>query len=737
MGATGMIGRQLGPYTILDKLGEGGMGVVYKARHEPLNRLVAIKVLPADYTGNADWRRRFLQEARAASALNHPGIVTIYDIGCEDGVDFIAMELVEGRQLERLIPKQGMAPEEARRFALQIADPLARAHAAGIVHRDLKPANIIVTGEGAIKILDFGLAKLTAAQGSVGPTLTLEGNAVGTPAYMSPEQAEGRTVDARADIFSFGIVLFQMLSGRLPFVGGSNASIMAAVLRDEPPPPAGAPPELAQVVLRCLRKNPGERYQSMTEVKQALEGPAEEQPPSIAVLPFANLSAEKDAEYFSDGLAEEILNALAKVAGLRVAARTSAFSFRGEDPETAAIGQALRVDHLLQGSVRRAGNRLRVTAQLVQVTNGLQLWSERYDREMTDIFAIQDEIAQAIVAALQVKLTGEAGERLVTPATANIEAYNLYLKGNYYQSRRTREGQEQARECYQQAIAAEPLFAPAHVGLGMYYVTLGIFGRVAPRQIQPAARMAIERALQLDSSIAEAHWVMGLILAWHEYNWVAAEQEFLRAIELEPSSAMAHWAYAVCLLTPRRRLDEAVVMMKRVVELDPLTPSLHADLGMIYTQQGSYDLARAQCRQAVEADPWNHFAWCALGWADMHDGKAEQAIPALERAVELSGRLAWMLGILGAAHALARRHATARRILAELERQSHDTYVPRSAFAQVYTALGEKDRAFQELDRAIEDRDTANVQWVATSALFEGLRDDPRFDGLLRKMRLK
>ena len=428
------------------------MGEVYKARDTRLDRMVAIKVSRTEFT------ERFEHEARTVAALNHPNICTLHDVG----PNYLVMEYIEGSQLKGPLPV-----DQALKCAVQICDALDAAHAKGITHRDLKPANIMVTREG-VKLLDFGLSKVSQA-GQPSVTQTLSGAILGTPAYMSPEQAEGKPADARSDIFSFGAVLYEMLSGRRAFEGESAISTMAAVLHQEPRR-LEAPPALERVVARCLEKQAGRRFQTMLELLEAL-GKAQaaapvEQQPSIAVLPFANLSADKENEYFSDGLAEEILNLLAKIPGLKVIARTSSFAFRGKEQDITKIAEALRVRTILEGSVRRAGNRLRVTAQFINAADGTHLWSERYDRDMTDVFAIQDEIGQAISEALKVRLAPRA-------QAVNIEAYQNYLKGQYYSVRFTPESLAKAKECFEQALAIDPNYAPAYSGLAGYYYASG------------------------------------------------------------------------------------------------------------------------------------------------------------------------------------------------------------------------------------------------------------------------
>jgi len=525
-------GACVGPYEILALLGTGGMGEVYKARDSRLNRVIALKTLPAENVTDADRKRRFLLEAQAASRINHPNIVTIYEIFEESGVFFIAMEYVAGSTLEQMNPSSGLPLRDAMMYAFQIADALAAAHSAGIIHRDLKPANIIITEDGRLKLLDFGLAKLIEPLTPESETATLRsaaGAIVGTAAYMSPEQAEGRKLDARSDIFSFVLFLYEMLSGQRAFGGDSWISVLAAILHEEPPSlrdiKAAIPAVVERHVARCLRKDPSQRFQTALAAKQALmesalPDRAKGEIPSIAVLPFVNLSSDKENEYFSDGLAEEIINALTKVPDLRVIARTSAFAFRGKEQDLRTIGQKLSVETILEGSVRRAGNRLRVTAQLIRVADESHLWSESYDREMTDIFAIQDDISQAISNALKVKLA--------TPqrSTTNIEAFQSYLKGLYWYQRYTPESLAKAKESFEQALRHDPGYAPAYAGLAVFYYGIGALSIKRMTDMAPLAKSAAEKALAIDETLSEAYSVLGLVTGAVEYNWKTAERHF-------------------------------------------------------------------------------------------------------------------------------------------------------------------------------------------------------------------
>jgi serine/threonine-protein kinase len=739
-----MLGGTISHYQILEKLGEGGMGVVYKARDTHLDRFVALKVLPPERVTDPERKRRFVREAKAASALNHPNIITIYDIDQESGTDFMVMEYVAGQTLSRLIAR-GLALKEAVKYAIQIADALAAAHAVGIIHRDLKPANVMITGTegsgrpGLVKVLDFGLAKLTEwSQGEATRTMTAEGVVVGTCAYMSPEQAEGRAVDARSDLFSFGALLYEMLSGRRAFAGPSNLATLTAVLHKEPAPLGGeAPAELERIVMRCLRKNPDERYPGACEVKQALEEVAltPASLPSIAVLPFANLSADKENEYFSDGLAEDIIDALTQVPGLRVMARTSAFAFRGKEVDISEIGAKLKVGHILEGSVRKAGNRIRVTAQLVKVSDGYHLWSQRFDREMTDVFAIQDEISQAIVEKLRVRLAGD--RPLVKRHTENVEAYNLYLRGRHSIFRATPESLAKGKEYLEQAIALDPNYALAYTGMSDYYGASAISGFMVGSEAFSRIRSAGLAALKLDDTLAEAHALLGLARAMGDFDWVEAEREFRRALELNPASPMVHLHYGWHCLRAMGRLDEELSEARRAVELDPLSASYNNNLGYVYDLTGQHELAIAQCRRAMDLDPSMYLPHSVLAMAYGRTGRFKEAIAAAQKGCELSGRTPLALGILAGADGRAGREDEARALLEELATRRRTAYVPPFAMVAAYGGLGEADQVLEWLEKGVEERDMLVVSSVKSEPAYAPLHAHPRYRALLRTMNLE
>ncbi|MCK5597706.1 MAG: protein kinase, partial [Candidatus Eisenbacteria sp.] len=540
-----------------------------KAEDTKLEREVALKFPSSHVLGDQNDRVRFVQEAKAAAALNHPNICTVFEIDEADGQTFIAMECVEGENLKTKIASGPLELADALDIAIQIAEGLAAAHKKNIVHRDIKPANIVVTAEGCAKIMDFGLARMAG-----GAQLTRTGTTVGTTAYMSPEQARGDAIDHRTDLWSLGVMLYEMVAGRRPFKGDRDQAVIYSILNDKPEsitsPVSGAPSEIAGILVKALAKDPAARYQSagnlaadLGAIRQKLVSDptvvvaAEpEALPSIAVLPFANMSPDPENDYFGDGLAEELANALAQLPQLRVVARTSAFQFRGKDSDIREIGAKLNVGTVLEGSVRKAGSRLRVTAQLISVSDGFHLWSDRYDREMEDIFAVQDEITSAIVEQLKVRLGLEPSAPIVRRHTDNLDAYSLYLKGLYYWNSLTPEGLRKSRECYEKAIEIDPDYAPAHAALSMWHQSLAFWADAPPQEAFGKSRAAAERALEIDETVAMAHNCLAVIHFMHDWDWEKAEREFERSLELDPSSAFGHLNYAF-LLTDLARHEDA------------------------------------------------------------------------------------------------------------------------------------------------------------------------------------
>jgi serine/threonine-protein kinase len=778
-----MVGTTISHYEVLEKLGEGGMGVVYKARDLQLGRFVAIKVLLPGSQDSADQRARFLQEARAASSLNHPNIITIHDIVTVDQAECIVMEFVAGRTLADLIKAVRIPTVDCLKLAMQIADALAAAHGIGIVHRDLKPANVMVTPEGRAKVLDFGLAKIAGQDhgaidfGESDTTMsihmsdrpkTAEGAIVGTVAYMSPEQAEGRKVDFRSDIFAFGSVLYEMCTGEKAFHGDTGLATLTAVLRDNPRDFAltgsDAPLEVQEVVARCLRKDPDQRYQAMQDAMNALEqiyfagrsgilqpaadasrraAPQPRNIPSIAVLPFLNLSSDKENEYFSDGLAEEIINALTKIENLRVTARTSAFAFRGRQQDIRQIGETLHVANVLEGSVRKAGNRVRISVQLIDATNDNNLWSERYDREMTDVFEIQDEISQAIVAKLKVKLATPsspdgvvAGAPLIKRYTENLDAYNLYLKGRFELYKMTREGLDASKRLFQEAIRLDPNYALAHDGLAYCWYSEGFLGFVAPKEAMPRAKTAVRRAIELDESVAEAHATLGVILALFDWDWAGAQREMMRSIELNGASPSSRDVYAFYYLRPVAKIEEAVSQTQQALALDPLSILFRVHLAFLFYLQRNYEHSIAQFRKVLEMNPQYYLAHAMMGPVYTQTGRFDEALACYAKAREADPDSKFVASFEAMTLAFAGQRAEAAKMLEEISRRAASDYISPVSIAYICTALGDKDRAFENLDRAIFDRDP-NILGLKTNPIFDSLRADVRYRALLKKMQLE
>jgi len=707
------------------------MGEVWKARDTRLGRIVAIKKVKEQHS------ERFKQEARTIASLNHPNICQLHDIG----PDYLVLEYVEGKPLSSPLPEN-----EAVRLAIQIAAALEEAHQHGIIHRDLKPSNIMVTDKGSVKLLDFGLAKPYELD-VIGPTLTTAdspateaGTVLGTVAYMSPEQAQGQAIDARSDIFSFGLVLYEMLSGRRAFSGETPMAIGAALIKEKPSEIQASAP-LQNVVERCLAKRLSARYQTISEVKTALEKIADEMrtvssigmKPSIAVLPFVNMSADKEQEYFSDGLAEEIINALAQIPQLKVIARTSAFSFRGKEQDIRRIAETLNVTNLLEGSVRRSGNKIRITAQLIDAADGSHLWSQRYDRELTDVFEIQDDIAQAIADKLRVELANDLP--LVKRYTEDVEAYSLYLKGRHELFNFTVESMATSRICFEQAVKKDPNYTLAWHGLALYYWWMGYLGFMPPKDAQSQCNSAAVKALELDERLADTHSLMAMLLA-SQYNWAESRREFLRALALDENSADVLANYSQYYLVPMGRLPEAVAASHKALVLDPMSAHLQTHLGARYSVMQQYESAIKHCIKAIAIDPQYHWAHMFLGISYVYAGNFAEGVQACEKAVTIAQRQQISLGILGWTYARAGKITEAHNILEELQDLKRISYVSPSSFAWTHLALGNIDDGFDWMERAVDEHDPMALQ-ISDHPQFITLRSHPRYHALLRKMNLK
>jgi TolB-like protein/predicted Ser/Thr protein kinase len=709
-------GTRLGPYEIESLIGSGGMGEVYKARDGRLNRTVAIKRMIADDNN------RFQSEARAIAAINHPHICQIYDIG----PDYLVLEYLQGEPLGGPVSR-----DEAVRLASQIADALHAAHERGILHRDLKPANVMVLRQGRtphVKLLDFGVARLTSSD--PGATRTVAGEVMGTPAYMSPEQAAAKPLDARSDVFSFGAVLYELLAGTRAFTGDSTAQILSAVLRDDPGP-FEAPTALRQIVRRCLAKDPDHRFQTMADVRHALQQltlESAEVAVSIAVLPFANLSADRENEYFGDGLAEEIINALAQVEGLKVIARTSAFSFKGKNEDVRSIALVLGVTNVLEGSVRRAGDRIRVTAQLIAAADGTHLWSERFDRPMTDVFAMQDEIASAITNALKGKLGGTlASPRRYTP---RLSAYETFLRGRAHLTQFTLDAWNRAKGHFEQAITLDAEYADPHAELALGYFICGMHGIRPMREVAPFVRAEVDRASALNPSDPRPRFLSGAIALVHDYDWKAAETHFAASMNVPDVSGHARWIYASLYLRGLGRFEESADEMGRAVQQDPLNATWHAIWGAHLFDAKRFDQAIDEGLRATELEPNYYIAQHLLGEAYWASGKCSLAMAAFERAYQLAP---WTIAAGWLAAALWQRDekARARQLIIEMG----DSPMPLWGRVVYHLLTLDLDAAAEWYDRMIEHRDPFALVY-ARASISEPLRGHHRWPELAARMKL-
>jgi eukaryotic-like serine/threonine-protein kinase len=753
-------GTHLGSYEILSPLGAGGMGEVYRARDGRLDREVAVKVLPEALAVHLSARQRFEREAKAVASLSHPNILAIHDFGYAGGVAYAVMELLVGQTLRDRLESLRLSPRKVVAIALPIARALAAAHDRGVVHRDLKPENVFLTTDGQVKVLDFGLAKLTVPPGEPGTeaeTLsrhTTPGMVMGTVGYMSPEQVRGQEVDHRSDVFSFGAVLYEMLAGHRPFTRDSAADTMSAILKEDPGALSGRVRELSpvldRVVRRCLEKEPAERFQSAHDLAFALEivaglegaadsGPVSARPgegradstPSIAVLPFTNMSADPEQEYFCEGMAEEILNALTRLEGLRVAARSSAFRFKEAGRDIRRVGETLNVKTVLEGSVRTSGSRLRVTAQLVNVENGYHVWSERYDRQMEDVFAIQDEITASIVEVLRGKLVGPAPTLRDRDQPPNLEAYHLYLKGQHNWFRREKDSLVTAARFFEQAAELDPSYVLAHVGVANAYSSLGFYG-ARHTAVSAKAHAAIERALALDEDRAEVRAGLGLMRLWLDWDHEGAEEEFQRALRQRPDLVLARCWYSF-LLNSMGRHEESLACVNAALEQDPLSPYAQMSLGYCQLCARHAQEAVSALEKAHDADSNFLTTLWALGMAYSMVGRKADAVNVLEAACDQSGRASLQTGVLAWGYASGGRRADAQALLDELQMRMHEQFVAPGFLVWGYAALGETERALEWLERSREAHDP-HLGTVLPSPLFDEIRSDPRFTEVSRKV---
>ena len=754
-----MEGQTFSHYQVLERLGGGGMGVVYKALDTTLDRHVALKFLPPELTRDDEARRRFVQEAKAASALDHPNVCAIHEIASTpDDQLFIAMGYYAGETLKQRVARGPLPVAAAIDIIRQVGEGLAEAHAAGIVHRDIKPANIILTKSGLVKILDFGIAKLTGATG-----LTETGITLGTVSYMSPEQVNGENAGPQSDVWALGAVFYELLTGQPPFPGDRPAVVLHGITDRAPAPVRGfcpdASPDIVRVVTGALEKSRARRYATVgdflaaisaagatealeiaalsgadvTRSTEATIGPGMESSdrPSIAVLPFADMSPGKDQDYFCEGLAEELIDALARLEGLRVVARTSAFRFKGDAPDLREVGQKLNVTTVLEGSVRKAGNRLRINAQLINVADGYHLWTERYDRELDDVFAVQDEIARAVVTKLKVKLLGAPEQALVVRPTESLEAYACYMQGRHY--RFSRYNVAKASRFFEEAVRHDPGYVAAWAGVAEAAVLAGIFVQQRPQEASVTARAAVERALTLDDDVAEAHDAAAKIHFWFDWRWDDAEREFARAIELNPSNAGIYASYGH-FLAYMGRTDMALAQAAKAGAIDPLSTRASVVAGYALVVGCRYEEAITAFRQALELQPDLVVALWHLSLSYAACDKPEEAVAVLRQVSGATARSAVHLAFCGHALAGAGQESEAKQCLTALRDRVEHEYVAPFLFAFVHAGLGEFEKALDYLEDAYAERSPELIflqrpDWAP-------LRHLPRFQALRRRVGL-
>jgi serine/threonine protein kinase/tetratricopeptide (TPR) repeat protein len=808
-------GSIINQYKILSPIGEGGMGEVFLAQDTKLDRKVALKILPSEFADDSDRMSRFVREAKSASSLNHPNIITIHEISESNGTHFITTEFIDGKTLNEYKQANPLDYKSALEIAIQVASALDEAHHAGIVHRDIKPDNVMVRSNGLAKLLDFGIAKVSASSTSASDSSedataikggTSPGMIIGTANYMSPEQAKGKEVDARTDIFSFGVVLYEMIAGHLPFAGENALEMIGSILHKEPKPlNSEVPTEITKIINKCLRKNRDERYQTikdvlidLKDVKQDLEfqdklersivpdrdgnktqilqattlnerhqattnqtvasypgkkyfaaglmilllaaggffgykyfAPTDKQINSIAVLPFENRSGNPDSEYLADGLAESLIYRLSQLPNLKVSPTSSVFRYKGKETDGQRIADELGVDAVMTGRMTQRGEQLTISVELVDVRNNRLLWGEQYERKMSELLQTQREIAAAITQKLQLKLSGgESG--LTKKYTDNNEAYQLYLKARFHFAKRTKEDILRSIEIFRQAIALDPNFALAHVGVAESFAVMPSYPYMSPAEAMPQSKAAIAKALEIDPELAEAHTVAGMNAATYDWDWTTAEREFKKAIELDPNLAVAHYRYAWVYLSPMGRHAEAIAEMKRAMALEPLALTQGANYAAVLLYAREFDPALEQAKKTYDLDP-NHPAgrsWMChiLNTKEMYS----ESFLISEKTLQTDSP---MLAQAAFAYAKSGQRQKALEIIKRWKEGEKTKYVMNYWVAVVYAALGERDAAFAELEKSYQARDWF-LQRLKTDPFMDNLRDDPRFNDLVKRIGL-
>jgi len=745
-----------GRYQIIEELGKGGMGRVYKAIDKKINEKIALKLIKPEIASDKKIIERFRNELKFARKIRHKNVCQMFDLGEEKGAHFITMEYVPGEDLKSFIRRT--APLSIARcisITKQVCQGLTEAHRLGVVHRDLKPHNVIIDQEGNARIMDFGIARSLEAKGITGA-----GVMIGTPEYMSPEQVEGKAVDHRSDIYSLGVILYEMVTGEVPFRGDTPFVVGVKHKTEQPTAPRETNEqvsvELNRLILKCLSKDKEKRHQSaeellsqLTDIEQGLSTvksttykkkpettgiPEMKWEFSIAVLPFADISPQKDQEYFCDGMTDDIITKLTKLQEVKVISRTSVMRYKNTDKDIREIGQELGVTTILEGSVQKSGDDIRVNAQLINVEDGFHLWAETYDRKLKNVFEIQSDLAENIAGALKAKLSIKEKHGLGKKPTEDIEAYNIYLKGRYFWNLRTKEGFQKSLEYFRKAIEKDPTFALAYSGIADYFNLLGYYNLLPSREAFPKAKEAAEKALEMDETLAEAHTSLGWVKTIFEWDWPGAKRSFKRAIELNPGYATAHHWYAVFLMAVGR-FDESIVEARRAQELDPVSLALSCTIGGIFMVARRYNDAIEEFHKSIEFDPNSYIPHWYLIYCYAMKGLYDDAVAEAQKALELSDGRPLMRVVLGQAYALSGREEEARRLLSEMINISKETYIPPQGIAIIYTGLGEKDKALEFLEKAYEEHDhwmynLKVIPWV------KSLRSDPRFTALLEKMGL-
>jgi len=818
-------GTKFGRYEIRSLIGAGGMGEVYLAEDTKLERKIALKILPEDLAKDADRMQRFVREAKSASALNHPNIITIYEIGETDNTHFIATEYIEGETLHSRLKKQPLNLKAALDIAIQIASALDAAHRAGIIHRDVKPENVMIRPDGFVKLLDFGIAKLTEKQGEIDldseaataiKAHTTPGMIIGTANYMSPEQARGKQIDARTDIFSFGVMLYEMIAGKPPFEGENAMDVIGSILNKEPAAlhqlMPDVPPEIERIINKALRKDREERYQTardllidLKDIKQELEfqnklertaSPNREEPhtqvfnattsdvahttsgaeyviseikrhkrgfvaglivllltsiglgywffsnrsanikqiESIAVMPFVNESGNPDNEYLSDGMTESLISSLSQLPRLSVKARSSVFRYKGKDVSLQTVGNELSVQAVLLGRVIQRGDQLTLSLELVDAGTENVIWSEQYSRRQTDLVSLQSEIAHDVSNKLRQKLTGADEQQVTKTYTENTEAYQLYLRGRYHWNKRTPQGLQKSIEYFNQAVAVDPAYALAYAGLADSYALLPFYADTESAEAFPKAKAAATKALEIDDLLAEAHTTLAHVRMWYEWDWSGAERGFKRAIELNSNYPTAHHWYSIHL-SFLERPQEALTEIRRAYELDPFSLSINLDMGVVYFNARQYDEAIKQFYKTLEMNPDFFHAHLFLADAYEQKGMYEEAATAFEKVITLRGGSVEMAAGLRNGYKASGERGYFQEKLKFLEGRWRRKKEGAYQIAEVHASLGEQDRALEWLEKAYERRDMSLVNLRVTPK-FDGLRSNPRFQDLLRRVGL-